>query len=76
MAEAYLQVLPDSTGKKIRNLSMQVLQPDGTTSTVYMQVISITDERGRSYSFSNPMPTEDQDTHELLMRIIELLERK
>ena len=44
--EGVVQVAPDSTGKRIRNLSMQVLQTDGTLQTVYMQVVSIVDDRG------------------------------
>jgi len=72
--ESYVQVLPDSSGKKIRNLSLSVVQPDGTTSTVLMQVVAIVDEAGKPYSLAHAMPTEDQSTHELLLRIIELLE--
>jgi len=72
--ESYVQVLPDSSGKKIRNLSLSVVQPDGTTSTVLMQVVSIVDEAGKPYALAHAMPTEDQSTHELLLRIIELLE--
>jgi hypothetical protein len=45
--ESFVQVLPDSTGKKVRNLQLDVLQPDGTVSTVMMQVVSIVDNEGR-----------------------------
>jgi hypothetical protein len=51
MAESYVQVAPDSTGKKIRNLQMDVLQPDGTTATVQMQVTSLVDMDGRATDF-------------------------
>jgi hypothetical protein len=43
---SYVQVAPDSTGKKIRNLQLNVVQPDGSTSVVQMQVISIADANG------------------------------
>jgi hypothetical protein len=51
--DTYVQVAPDSSGKKIRNLSMQVLQSDGTVATVYMQVVSIVDELGNPVSLDN-----------------------
>ena len=51
--EGVVQVAPDSTGKRIRNLSMQVLQTDGTLQTVYMQVVSIVDDRGFQVEFEN-----------------------
>jgi uncharacterized protein (UPF0254 family) len=44
--ESVVQVAPDSTGKKIRNLQLDVIQPDGTTATVQMQVIIIADANG------------------------------
>jgi len=43
---SFVQVAPDSTGKKIRNLQLNVVQSDGSTSTVQMQVISIADANG------------------------------
>lgn len=46
-AEAYTQVAADGVGNKIRNLSMEVIQDDGTTATVQMQVVSIVDRDGR-----------------------------
>ena len=51
MADAsYVQVAPDSSGKKIRNLQLEVLQADGTFATVQMQVITIADAEGRPIS--------------------------
>ena len=44
--EAYVQVAADSTGKKIRNLEIDVLQTDGTVATVEMQVVSIANPDG------------------------------
>jgi hypothetical protein len=52
MSEGYVQVALDSTGKKIRNLSVDVVQPDGTISTVQMQVININDQYGVPIDFS------------------------
>jgi len=49
--ESYVQVAPNSTGPKIRNLQLNVLQPDGTTATVQMQVVSIVDLDGRATNF-------------------------
>jgi hypothetical protein len=51
--ETYVQVAPDSSGKKIRNLQVQLQQTDGTFATVLMQVVSIADENG------NPMVVGD-----------------
>jgi hypothetical protein len=45
-AEQYVQVAADSTGKKIRNLELSVLQPDGTIATVEMQVVAIASPDG------------------------------
>jgi len=73
-SESFAQIAPDSTGKKIRNLAIDVVQPDGTASTVYMQVVSIADENGRPYSLSHEMPTSDNETNQHLARIVELLE--
>mgnify|MGYP001301383429 CR=1 FL=1 len=50
-SEGVVQVAPDATGKRIRNLSLQILQPDGTLQTVYMQVVSIVDDRGFPIDF-------------------------
>src|SRR5437879_6504245 len=51
LPDAYVQVAPDSTGKKIRNLQVQAViqQTDGSTSvqTVLMQVVSLVDAEGR-----------------------------
>jgi hypothetical protein len=44
--ESFVQIAPDSTGKKMRNLQMEILQPDGTTSIVQMEVITICDQNG------------------------------
>lgn len=44
--ESVVQVAPDSTGKKIRNLQLTVLQSDGTTAVVQMQVVSLADQDG------------------------------
>lgn len=49
--EAYTQVAANGVGNKIRNLSLDVLQPDGTIATVQMQVVSIVDADGRTIDF-------------------------
>jgi len=72
-AESFVAVAPDSTGKKIRNLAIDVLQPDGTTTTVQMQVTNICDENGRPYSPENAFPVDDNQTHELLAELVALL---
>lgn len=45
--EGYVQVLPDSTGKKIRNLQGEETQPDGTIVNAMMQVVVPVDENGQ-----------------------------
>ena len=47
MGEAFVQVAPDSTGKKVRNLQLDVPQADGSIVTVQMQVVNIRDENGQ-----------------------------
>lgn len=47
----YVQVAPDSTGQKVRNLSLTQLRADGTSDTVVMQVTSIADEYGNVLDF-------------------------
>lgn len=44
--DTFTQVAPNSSGNKIRNLSLDVLQADGTISNVQMQVVIIADEYG------------------------------
>jgi len=57
-----VQVAPDSTGKKISNLQMEVLQTDGSIATVQLQIISIADENG------NPMRVvESQDVAQQML---------
>ena len=46
MAETFVQVAADGSGKKIRNVSIQTVQADGTLATTYMQVVNIFDEFG------------------------------
>lgn len=75
MAETYVQVAPDSTGKQIRNLQVTTLQADGTVLTVLMQVVALADETGRALvpvsarafdTWSTELLTEVQAIHELL----------
>jgi len=46
VGEAFVQVAPDSTGKKVRNIQLDLPQADGSITTVQMQVVSIRDENG------------------------------
>jgi len=46
LLESYVQVPPDSTGKKIRNVLVTVPAADGSSTTAYMQVIGIADADG------------------------------
>lgn len=47
MPESFVQVSPDSSGKKIRNESLDMPQGDGTTQTVQMQIVRLSeDDRG------------------------------
>lgn len=57
--ETYTQVAPNSTGNKIRNLQVTLLQADGTTATVLMQVIGMSDEAGNVIV---PVSARDDDT--------------
>lgn len=54
-AEGYVQVAADSTGKKVRNITLDVPQSDGSVATVVMQVITVRDENGE------PMRTTDSE---------------
>jgi TolB-like protein len=50
--ESYVQVAPDSSGKKIRNLKMSIIGADGVVSDVYCQVLSIVNEAGEPVNLS------------------------
>ncbi len=52
-SESFIAVPPDSTGKNVRNLSIQTQGTDGSYSTVQMQVVSIADEFGNPIWQSN-----------------------
>jgi hypothetical protein len=47
MAEGFVRVAPDSTGKYIRNVELLVQQPDGTYLVVEQQVITRATDDGR-----------------------------
>lgn len=44
--DSFVQVPSDGSGKRVRNLAIQLLLPDGTIGLTYMQVVSIADENG------------------------------
>jgi hypothetical protein len=73
-ANSIVPIGSDGSGqKKVRNLQLEVLQPDGTFATVQMQVVAIVDENGMPYTISNPAASEDDTTHGLLTEIRDLL---
>lgn len=45
-SESYVQLPADSTGKKVRNVALSVLQADGTTATVLVQAVTLVDQTG------------------------------
>ncbi len=49
MSESYIQVPPDSTGKKVRNIKVQTVV-DGVLTDVYIQAVTITDPQGNTIS--------------------------
>lgn len=49
--ESLVQVATDGAGKKVRTLSLSVVQPDGTLASVQMQVVAIVDQEGRAIDF-------------------------
>jgi len=49
--ETFSQLPPNSTGDRVRALSLDVVQPDGSTATVKMQVVSVADADGRLLEF-------------------------
>ena len=46
--DSYVQLPADSTGKKVRNIQATVIQGDGSTSVVQMQVVSLVDSDGKA----------------------------
>jgi len=52
--EAYVQVAPDSSGKKVRNLQVTTVDSTGTQNTVEMQVVAIADPNGQPLDLSLP----------------------
>lgn len=45
--EAYVQVAPNSTGAKIRNIKSYVVNDDGSETEVYMQVTALVGPNGK-----------------------------
>lgn len=44
--DTYVQLAADGTGKKVRNISVPVLQADGSVATTYLQVTTLADSEG------------------------------
>lgn len=59
--ESYVQIAPDSTGKKVRNQADQIIQSDGSVASVLRQIVTKCDADG------NPVP--EQENNELLVNI-------
>ncbi len=74
---AYVQVAPDQLGSKVRNISVEVLQPNGELATVLMQVVAIADDEGKPWSspddWQESMLEQALRTNELLEMILEEL---
>jgi hypothetical protein len=63
--EGFVALPVDGVGKQVRNLQMQIVQPDGTLATVYMQVMGpITDADGRVVDVSGDA------TNALLVQVV------
>lgn len=73
--ESFVTVAPDSSGKSIRNIQADVLQPDGTTKTVQMQCTTIVDENGTPLGLYKEIPVSDQEVKELLLVVIDRLNK-
>jgi hypothetical protein len=67
--ETYVQVAADGSGKKIRNVGVEVLLADGSTETRYMQVVSVADADGVPWG-----PTSNDELLLELRAIREMLE--
>ena len=66
--DTFVQVSPNSTGAKIRNVSLTVLQADGTLATVLVQATSVVDaDTGRALDVEGQ---EWRDEVEVLLRSI------
>lgn len=63
-AEGYVQVATDGAGKKIHNVAVDRIQPDGTTATVYEQVVRIVAADGREIDLTG------NETHVLLRALL------
>lgn len=68
--ESYIQVATDGSGKKVRNLALEILQPDKTIATVYVQCVAIVDSAGRAVDF-----TESTDLLRQLLQEMRALRR-
>ena len=63
--ESFVQVAPDSTGKKIRNVLVYALQADGSMAPVQMQAIQIMDAEGNQVLFRDEYDLQQQILDEL-----------
>jgi hypothetical protein len=69
--EGYIGLPADQAGKKVRALSMPETQPDGTSATVYEQVLVLADPDGELvYVRGNALGTHDDRVAELLEMVV------
>lgn len=73
--ESVVQVAPNSTGAKIRNVSLSILQSDGTIATVMVQATSVVDaDTGRALDVEGQEWRDDMiQTLRAIRRGIEIL---
>lgn len=50
--EGVVQLNAEGTGKRIRNIVLEIPQDDGSIQTVYTQVVGVMDENGLPLAFS------------------------
>jgi hypothetical protein len=69
--EGYIGLPADQAGKKVRALSMPETQADGTSATVYEQVLVLADPDGELvYVRGNALGTHDDRVAELLEMVV------
>lgn len=72
---SYVQVPVDSTGKKMRNIQVSVLQPDGSLAVTQMEVVVVANSQGQPLDFDglDAVLQAQARTNELLELILKAL---
>jgi DNA polymerase II small subunit/DNA polymerase delta subunit B len=65
---SYIQVAPDSTGKKVANVQLRVVAADGSEHTVEAQAVVLLDPDG------TPVSPDTRRVEDLLLKILDALE--